>query len=161
MRLALQTDYALRALLYLATASGRATVVAVAAFYGISPHHLGKVVHHLGRLGLVRNLRGPGGGIELARPADAISVGEVIAAFEANTDLLECIRTEDICAIQPGCKLRGVLAEAGRRQMEFLESVTLASLLPEPRALVSLKAPAPRDGVGGRRDRGLAPGEPV
>ena len=77
MRLALQTDYALRTLLYLATGSGRATVAEVAEFYGISAHHLGKVVQQLGRLGLVRNVRGPGGGIDLARPAASITVGEV------------------------------------------------------------------------------------
>ena len=147
MRLALQTDYALRTLLYVATAPARTTVAEIAAFYGISAHHLGKVVHQLGRLGLVRNLRGPGGGIELARPAAAISIGRVIAAFEGNTDLLECIGTADVCAIQPGCKLRSVLAEAGRRQMEYLTSVSLASLLPEPLALTSLKALAPREGA--------------
>ncbi len=69
MKLALQTDYALRVLLYLATEEGRTTVGELAAFYGISVNHLGKVVHQLGRLGFVRNVRGPGGGIELAREA--------------------------------------------------------------------------------------------
>ena len=67
MRLALQTDYALRTLLFLATRTGRTTVSDVAEFFGISAHHVGKVVHQLGKLGYVRNHRGPSGGIELAR----------------------------------------------------------------------------------------------
>ena len=67
MRLSLQTDYTLRTLLFLATRTGRATVSDVAEFFGISAHHVGKVVHQLGRLGYVRNRRGPGGGIELGR----------------------------------------------------------------------------------------------
>ena len=96
MRLAMQTDYALRTLLYLAGRPGRSTVAEVAEFYGISAHHLGKVAHQLGRLGLVRNVRGPGGGIELAGEPSAITVGAVVAAFEGNTHLLECVGTPDV-----------------------------------------------------------------
>ena len=82
MSLAMHTDYALRTLLYLGTKAGRATVEETASFYGISPHHLGKVVNRLGRLGYVRNLRGPKGGMELAKEPSDISVGAVVRAFE-------------------------------------------------------------------------------
>ena len=67
VRLALQTDFA-AVLMFLATRSGMTTVNEVAEFYGISAHHVGKVVHQLGRLGYVRNRRGPGGRIVLSRP---------------------------------------------------------------------------------------------
>jgi Rrf2 family nitric oxide-sensitive transcriptional repressor len=142
MRLALHTDFALRTLLYVATMPGRATVGEIADFYKISVNHLGKVVHQLGRLGYVRNVRGPRGGIELARnPAD-VTVGAVVRDFEdRNVDLLECIDTAGVCVIQPGCGLRAVLAEAGRRQMDYLDGVTLASLLPKSGDLVTLMSP--------------------
>ena len=142
MRLALHTDFALRTLLYLGTKSGRATVGEVAGYFGISAHHLGKVVHQLGRLGYVRNVRGPGGGIELARTPAGITVGGVVRDFEGrNVHLLECLHVPGVCAIQPGCRLRRALAEAERRQMDYLDSVTLATLLPEPCDLVTLKSP--------------------
>lgn len=142
MRLALQTDYALRTLLYLATERGRATVGELAEFFGISVNHLGKVVHQLGRLGYVRNVRGPGGGIELMRESAAITVGMVVRDFEGrNLHLLECVDTPGVCVIQPGCALRGVLAEAERRQMEYLDGVTLDSLRPLQGGIVTLKAP--------------------
>jgi Rrf2 family transcriptional regulator, nitric oxide-sensitive transcriptional repressor len=140
MRLSLQTDYALRTLLYLATRTARATVADVAGFFGISAHHVGKVVHQLGRLGYVRNHRGPGGGIELARRADKITVGQVVLDFERNTHMLDCVGSPDCCVIQPGCTLRGVLAEAERIQMDYLDSVTLESLLPSPLDLAVFKA---------------------
>lgn len=130
MRLALQTDYALRTLIYLATRPGRATVAEVAEFYAISVHHVGKVVHLLGRLGYVRSVRGPTGGIDLARAAGDITVGAIVRDFEGNTHLLECVGTPGVCVLQPGCALRGVLAEAERRQMTYLDEVTLASILP-------------------------------
>ena len=140
MRLALQTDYALRTLLYLATRTERTTVSDVAEFFGISAHHLGKVVHQLGRLGYVRNRRGPGGGIELARGPGSITVGRVILDFEGNTHLLDCVGSPGVCVIQPGCTLRGVLAEAERLQMDYLNSITLESLLPSPLDLAVFKA---------------------
>ncbi len=143
MRLALQTDYALRTLLYLASRRDRVTVHEVAEFYGISENHLGKVVHQLGRFGFVRNLRGPGGGMELIRPASEISVGEVVRAFEGvNVHLLDCLVTPGLCVIQPGCSLRGVLAEAERRQMDYLDGVKLASLVPRSGDLVSFQREA-------------------
>ncbi|SIO65578.1 transcriptional regulator, BadM/Rrf2 family [Singulisphaera sp. GP187] len=142
MKLALHTDYALRTLLYLATERGRSTVGELAAFYGISANHLGKVVHQLGRLGYVRNVRGPGGGIELMREATGISVGEVVRDFEGrNIHLLECVDRPGVCVIQPGCALRGVLAEAERRQMDYLDGVTLESLRPVTGGIVTLKGP--------------------
>jgi Rrf2 family nitric oxide-sensitive transcriptional repressor len=139
MRLSLQTDYALRSLLFVATRTGRATVGDIAAFYGISVHHVGKVIHQLGRLGYVRNRRGPGGGIELARKPSEITVGRVILDFEGNMHLLDCVDSEGLCVIQPGCTLRGVLAEAERRQMEYLNGVTLESLLPTPLDLAAFQ----------------------
>lgn len=126
----MQTDFALRTLMFLALQEQRSRVADVAAFYGISAPHVAKVVNSLSRLGLVRSLRGAGGGIELARPAAEISVGEVILAFEGNMHLLECVGTADVCAIQRFCPLMGVLAEAERRQVEYLNSVTLADVLP-------------------------------
>ena len=140
MRLSLQTDYALRTLLFLATRSGRTTVAGVAEFFGISAHHVGKVVHQLGRLGYVRNRRGPSGGIELARGAGSITVGRVVLDFEGNTHLLDCVGSPGRCVIQPGCTLRTVLAEAERLQMDYLNGVTLEDLLPTPLDLATFRA---------------------
>ncbi len=142
MRLALHTDYALRTLIYLATRPGRATVAEVAERYGISVHHIGKVVHELGRLGVVRNQRGPGGGMELARAPSEISVGEIILAFESTTVLVDCLAREDVCVLQPDCRLRDVLAEAERRMTSYLMGVTLEELIPTAGVLVQLGAPS-------------------
>jgi Rrf2 family nitric oxide-sensitive transcriptional repressor len=140
MRLSLQTDYALRTLLFAATRAGRATVADVSEFYGISPHHVGKVVHQLGRLGYIRNRRGPGGGIELARSPGTITVGQVVLDFEGQVHLLDCVASQDVCVIQPGCTLRTVFVEAERRFLDYLHGVTLESLLPNPLDLASFRA---------------------
>lgn len=130
MRLALQTDYALRTLMYLATRQRRATVAEVALFYQISEPHIAKVVNRLSRLSYIRSVRGVGGGIELAREASRISLGEVVREFEGNLHLLECVGTDDVCVIQKNCKLRNVLAHAEQLQVEYLNGVTLQDVIP-------------------------------
>jgi Rrf2 family nitric oxide-sensitive transcriptional repressor len=129
MRLDLHTDYALRTLIFLAGRPGRSSVAEVAAFYGISRDHVAKVVQALGKMGYVRSQRGAGGGIELARSPEQIRIGQVIAAFEGNLHLLECVGTENVCTIQPGCRLRRVLAHAERIQREYLDSVRLSDVV--------------------------------
>jgi Rrf2 family nitric oxide-sensitive transcriptional repressor len=129
MKLTVQTDYALRTLLYLAQRTGRWTIGDIAEFYRISAHHMGKVAHQLGKLGLIRNIRGPGGGLELARPAGSITIGTVIRAFEGTTRMLECVDSPGVCVIQPGCGLRLALAEAERRQMDYLDGISIGSLV--------------------------------
>src|SRR5579864_6134666 len=130
MRLALQTDYALRTLMFLASKKGkqRATIAAVSGFFQISEAHVAKVVNQLARLGYVRSIRGAGGGITLGRDARQIRLGEVLLAFEGNMHLLECVGTEDVCVIQSHCKLRNVLAKAERLQFEYLNDVRLADV---------------------------------
>lgn len=135
MRLALQTDYALRTLMYLAAVAKRATAADVAKLFGISVHHVAKVVQQLARLGYVRGIRGIGGGIELARPADEIRLGEVVLAFEGNMHLLECVGTPGVCVIESFCKLKRVLADAEDLQMNYLNGVTLADVVPTRRQL--------------------------
>ncbi len=133
-QLTLQTDYALRTLLFLAHTGERGTVGDVAEFYGISVAHVAKVVNQLSRLGYIRSIRGAGGGIELGRAAEQIVVGEVIQAFEGPMHLLECVGSDvPVCAIQEFCKLKGVLAEAERLQRDYLNSVTLKEVMPTKR----------------------------
>jgi len=138
MALSLQTDYALRMLIYLAGRPGRAQIAQVAEFYGISSHHLAKVALQLSRWGYVRSVRGLGGGIELAKRPEEIRVGEVVTASEGNSHLLECIGTPDVCVIQPGCKLRRVLAHAEALQMEYLNNVRLSDVVRPAGQLVDL-----------------------
>lgn len=133
MRLTTHTDFALRTLMYLAARPQRATASEIAQLYGISTNHLAKVVNQLARLGYVRSIRGIGGGIELAQQPQDIRLGEVIEALEGNMHLLECVATENVCAIESFCKLKGALAEAERIQLDYLNNVTLADVAPTPR----------------------------
>src|SRR6185437_296842 len=125
MRLTLQTDYALRTLMFVAVRKEECTVPAIAEHYGISRNHLIVVVHNLGKHGFLRNTRGRGGGLALAKPAGEIAIGSVVRTFES-FNLVECFREEDNCLISAPCRLRRVLDRALAAWLEVLDTTTLA-----------------------------------
>lgn len=129
MRLTRYTDYALRTLIYLALHEPQMSSIAgIADAYGISESHLTKVVHQLGRAGLVRTLRGRGGGLRLGRPPGEIVVGAVVRETEEDLALVECF-SNGACAITAPCRLRGVLGEAMAAFLAVLDRYTLADLV--------------------------------
>src|SRR6056297_3032474 len=140
MRFALQTDYALRTLMFVASRNERVKIDEVASLFGISRTHVAKVVNQLARLGYLRSIRGVDGGIELGAPPEQITVGEVVTAFEGGMHLLDCTGMDGVCVIEGFCKLKTVLSEAERLQLDYLHSVTLADVLPTKRQLAKVAA---------------------
>lgn len=125
MRLSLHTDYALRVLIHLATRPDRlASIAEIARAYAISENHLMKVVNQLAHAGLVRTLRGRGGGIALAMPADEISVGIVVRRCEPDLKLAEC----GGCLIEPACGLTGAMRNALAAFLEVLDGYSIADV---------------------------------
>lgn len=140
VRLTTFTDYSLRLLIYLAAArEQRTTIAEVAQAFDISEHHLVKVVHRLGREGLLRNTRGKSGGVQLARPASAISVGRVVRLTEGDDMPAECFDpASNQCPISGVCRLRGALREAVDAFYGALEQYTLQDLAIHPPKLIAL-----------------------
>jgi len=139
MRLTSYSDYSLRVLMYLAVrADAVATIEEISRAYGISKAHLMKVVHELGRAGLVETTRGRGGGLRLARRPDEIVVGDVVRRTEDKMDLVECFDPDTSqCRIEPACRLRGVLGEALDAFLTTLDRYTLADLVARRRKPLS------------------------
>jgi Rrf2 family nitric oxide-sensitive transcriptional repressor len=134
------TDYSLRVLIYLAAEPGRrATIAEVAATFGISEHHLTKVVHFLGKEGWLANVRGRGGGMELAIAPQHIVVGRVVRATEGAAVPAECFGSEPgRCLLVGVCKLQGVLQEAVDAFHAALDRYTLADLVRNRARLASV-----------------------
>lgn len=131
MKLTSFTDYSLRVLIYLAAdPSRRATIAEVATVFDISENHLTKVVHLLGKQGWLANVRGQGGGINLAQGPERIVVGAVVRATEGQPLPAECFGDgADNCRIHGSCRLKGVLKEATDAFYAVLDRYTLADLV--------------------------------
>lgn len=134
MHLTSHTDYALRLLMMLALEPDRLhTIEEVATRYAISRNHLMKIVLTLVQAGFVDSVRGRGGGLRLAKPAAAITLGSVLRATEENFTLVECFdRQSNTCAVTSCCAVKGALHEALAAFMAVLDQRTLAQLCDSP-----------------------------
>jgi len=137
MRLTTYSDYTLRVLMYLALDRSRlATIPEIATAYGISRNHLMKVVHQLGRAGVIESVRGKGGGIRLARAPEQIRIGEIVRASEGSAPIVECLSGDaNTCRIAPVCRLTRVLTDGFDALYERLNGYTLADLMVSRKAL--------------------------
>jgi Rrf2 family nitric oxide-sensitive transcriptional repressor len=157
MRLTTFSDYCLRTLMYLGLRRDRlATIPEIAGAYGISANHLTKVVQRLVALGHVESVRGKGGGLRLARPPAAISVGALVRATEESLALAECFDpARSTCPIAPDCVLQRALGRGLDAFLAVLDEYTLADLLRPrtglSRALAAADAPVPRAARPARR----------
>lgn len=141
MRLTRHTDNALRALIYLGihTDEAPARITDIARRMGMSEDHLAKVIARLAQLGYVETIRGRDGGARLAKPPEAIVVGEVVRATEDNLNLVECFDpATNQCPIAPACALAPALDEALTAFLSVLDRYTLADLIAKPRSLTRL-----------------------
>lgn len=138
MRLTSFTDFGLRALMRMASAPDRAFSTAeLADEFGLSRHHLTKVVAALAQAGIVTTRRGGGGGAILARPADQIRLGDVVRVLEQGQPLVECFQVAGWgCTITGRCRLKARLRSAETAFLTDLDRSTLADIaLPAPERL--------------------------
>jgi Rrf2 family nitric oxide-sensitive transcriptional repressor len=133
MRLTNFSDYALRMLMYAASADGRLfTIEEVARSFAISKTHLNKVANTLTRGGHLKAVRGRSGGLMLGRPPEAIRIGDVIRLTEPDFALVECFATGNQCVLTRSCKLSGMLGEAMASFLGTLDRYTLADIMLTP-----------------------------
>jgi Rrf2 family nitric oxide-sensitive transcriptional repressor len=140
MRLTAFTDYSLRVLIFLAAEPGRrATIGEIATAFGVKENHLTKVVHFLGKAGFLSNVRGKGGGLDLALAPQDIVVGNVVRLTEGAAMPAECFgEGGGDCSIVHCCRLRGVLGEAVDAFYLVLDGYTLTDLVSNRQALAPL-----------------------
>jgi len=140
MHLTQFSDYSLRVAIYLACRPERAvSVEEISRAFGISRHHLVKVVQTLTELKVVEAQRGRGGGMRLAmRPSD-INIGWLIRSTEPHLNLVECFDNEsNTCPIAPSCGLKRVLMHAQQAFLAVLDAHTLDQILTDQLELVHL-----------------------
>jgi Rrf2 family nitric oxide-sensitive transcriptional repressor len=130
MKLTSYTNYALRALQLAALRAPQLVRVDdVVAIHGLARPHIVKIVHELGKAGFLETVRGRNGGFRLARPAEAIVVGDVVRITEGRLDLVECFNPDtNTCPLVGICKLSSALKRATQAFMQVLDDLTVADI---------------------------------
>ena len=128
MQLTKQTDYAVRALIYLSQHSGGELIQIkqICEFYDISANHLSKVILMLVNYGYVHSVRGKGGGVRLAVAASEINLAQVVRDCEPSLAVVNC--DVPMCRINASCKLKGFLQAATQAFLSVLDNYTLEDL---------------------------------
>ena len=128
MRLQKSTQFALYAVLELAADPERQMSTAdIAARYGISAHHMAKVMPRLVRAGLIQSVRGVGGGYRFSGNVRRVTLWDVMELFEP--DFQEAEDNEAAISTPISQALDNVRAEIDDLTRATMQSITLKSLL--------------------------------
>jgi Rrf2 family nitric oxide-sensitive transcriptional repressor len=153
MRLQISTRLAIFAALELtAHENHQLSVADIGEKYGVSSHHLAKVMHIMGRAGLVRAVRGAGGGYRFAGNPRRTTLLDVVQLFEDVSSVEKDVGTAD--ATPEGRTLQAILNEIDAISRATLGSITIATmhkLLNRPDASRSLSKSASARGRTVRR----------
>lgn len=129
MQITRQADYAVRAMVYLAqlgqNQSGqneRAATGKIAQEKCIPPSFLAKIVSQLSVAGLLQTSRGAHGGVSLAKPAEAISLLDVVEAIDGPILLNDCVAELGTCKYDDDCPLKSIWCEAQKNLVDHLSN---------------------------------------
>lgn len=124
-----RTEYAIRALWQLAESKDYfSTSEAIALAQEIPGKFLPQILSDLSRSGLVRSVRGYGGGVRLSRPPEKIKLLDILEAIQGSIFLYDCLKGPINCQHEPDCKLMKVYKKAQEALKAEFAKVTLADL---------------------------------
>lgn len=132
MKLSARSRYASRILLELAKHNDTSPLSAafLSQHTGVSVQFVEQILKPLKQNGLTKSVRGAAGGHRLARPAEDITLGEVIRLMEGGISLTVCCGEKaNDCPRRDGCLTRKAWMQVSRTLEQELDSITLSKLL--------------------------------
>jgi Rrf2 family protein len=126
----MRADYGLRAMIDLAQHEGQGSVHSgqIAERQGISEPYLDQLLTNLRKAGLIRSVRGPSGGHNLAKPAASMTLADIVLALEGQTTPMTCMQDADHCQLGTECAIRDVWLDMETESLAVLRNITLAEL---------------------------------
>ena len=125
-----QTEYAIRGLQDLTRRTGDLPVQlkVIAGSCEVSEAFLAKIFQMLAQAGIVKSHRGVKGGFSLGRPAEEITLREVVEVCEGGIVLNHCLRKVDPCERKDSCKVSTIWGEAQDALTGALDRTSLADI---------------------------------
>nr|WP_291234050.1 Rrf2 family transcriptional regulator [Frisingicoccus sp.] len=131
MKLSTKGRYGLRAAVALAmyAKDEPVSISTIAAREELSESYLEQLFAKLKKAGLVHSIRGTNGGYQLSRPAEDISVGDVLRALEGNMVIVDCPDSESQCAKYGSCVTKYVWKRINNSINDTMDAITLEELV--------------------------------
>jgi Rrf2 family transcriptional regulator, iron-sulfur cluster assembly transcription factor len=130
MRLTTKGRFAVTAMIDLGQrhGNGPVTLAGISERQKISLSYLEQLFGKLRRHGLVESVRGPGGGYNLARPMEQVSIAEIITAVDEPLDATRCGGLAN-CQDEERCMTHELWTSLNEKIYEYLSSVTLKEMV--------------------------------
>ena len=139
MKLSTKGRYGLRALIDLAQHSEAdpVSITSISDRQGISERYLEQLMSMLKKAGLVKSIRGAGGGYVLAKVLEEISVGDVLRALEGSLEPVECsgLHPEEGCKAADSCVTKYVWQRINESINQTVDEMKLAQLVEESKKM--------------------------
>lgn len=139
MKISTKGRYGLRALIDLARYSEiePVSINSIAARQAISEGYLEQLMSLMKKAGLIKSIRGAGGGYVLAKDMSEISVGDVLRALEGSLQPVECaaFSTEDSCEAAGGCVTKYVWQRINESINQTVNEISLKQLVEESKSV--------------------------
>lgn len=121
------SSLALHGMGLLAAARRRMSIHEIAVATGASEAHLSKVFQRLVKEGMARSIRGPGGGFDLAKAPESITLLDIYSAIEGMPSVDTCLLHSGSCPFRT-CLFGGFIKDLTERFLGYLGDTTLADI---------------------------------
>lgn len=139
LKISTKGRYGLRAFVDLAAygVESPVSINSIAARQDISERYLEQLMAKLKKAGLVKSIRGAGGGYILAKDASEVSVGDVLRALEGNLEAVTCaaFHPEESCSVKDSCVTKYVWKKINESMAEAVDSIKISTLVEQSKAI--------------------------
>jgi len=130
VRLSQTAEYALRATLHIAAGDGDSAISVgdIAESLSVPRNYLSKILHQLGRAGVLTSTRGPKGGFRLATSPDQLTLAEIVDPVDPMSDDRRCLLGRSECSDVDSCVAHEAWRKVADEMQVFFRETTLADL---------------------------------
>jgi Rrf2 family protein len=131
LRLSTRGQYGVRAMFEIARGypDRPVTIKEISERQDVSVAYLEQILSRLRRAGIIRSVRGPGGGYLLSRGPDQISIASILNELEGPMAITSCLDPDEGCVRIDHCVTHLLWKALGEQMEEFLSTITLKNLI--------------------------------
>lgn len=131
LRLSTKGQYGVRAMYEIAREypGQPVTIKEISNKQAVSVHYLEQILNKLRKAGLIRSVKGPGGGYLLNKGPEKISIASIVRELEGPVAITSCLDPEEGCIRVDNCVTHLLWKALGEQIEAFLETITLKNLM--------------------------------